>query len=66
MKTKRNYYASALQAAGLDLKKDFFSLTYREIDIVDNVRRSFGYNYRSPLGRSVCRSFWYAAQKAVK
>lgn len=60
---KRNrFFAERLQAAGLDLTKDYFSLSSYDISIVDTIRKSFNYSGRNYLGRSRSRQFWYAAQ----
>lgn len=59
-------FAAAIIAAGIDLKKDFFSLTNSEINRVDEIRKNFNYSGQNYLGRSRVRQFWYAAQRGAK
>lgn len=67
MKTNRNkMFAAVITAYGIDLKKDFFSLTDSEINCIDDIRRGFKYSGRNYLGRSKVRQFWYAAQRGAK
>lgn len=49
--------------AGLDITKDYFSLTFSEIAKVDEIRKAFRYSGENSLGRSKTRQFWYAIQK---
>jgi len=62
IKARRAFFANALKNAGLDLEKDFFTLSYSEIDKVDEIRKLCGYDGKNYLGRSKARQFWYAAQ----
>lgn len=62
--TRRNAFKAAAVAAGLDTTKNFFALSFAEIDKVDEIRKSFNYSGRNYLGRSRCRQFWYAIQAA--
>lgn len=59
-------FAAAISAAGIDLKKDFFSLTDSEINRVEEIRKNFKYSGQNYLGRSRVRQFWYAAQRGAK
>lgn len=59
---RNKFFAQAIKNAGLDLTKDYFSLSSYEISIVDTIRKSFNYSGRNYLGRSRSRQFWYAAQ----
>ena len=61
---RRNAFRAAIIAAGIDIEKDFFALSFSEIDKVDEIRRVFGYDGRNYLGRSRCRQFYYSAQAA--
>ena len=60
---RRTAFANALIDAGIDISKDFFALSFSEIDKVDKIRRMFGYDGKNYLGRSKARQFYYAAQK---
>lgn len=61
---KRNdLFKRAAIDAGLDVTKDYFSLSSSEISKVDEIRRAFRYSGRNYLGRSKTRQFWYAIQK---
>lgn len=62
---RNKFFAQAIKNAGLDLTKDFFSLSSYEISIVDTIRKSFNYSVRNYLGRSRSRQFWYAAQAGI-
>lgn len=61
---RRNAFRAAAVAAGLDTTKDFFALSFAEIDKLNEIRKSFEYSGRNYLGRSRCRQFWYAIQAA--
>ena len=61
---RNKYFAQALKAAGLDIEKDFFTLSFSEVEKVDEIRRAFGYSGRNQMGRSPARQFWYSAQRA--
>lgn len=61
---RNKYFKEALNAAGLNTEKDFFSLSGSEITKVDEIRRAFKYSGRNSIGRSPARQFWYAAQRA--
>jgi hypothetical protein len=61
---RRTAFAAAIRAAGLDLNKDFFQLSFSEISTLDDIRKSFKYSGKNNLGRSCCRQFWYSAQMA--
>lgn len=60
---RNKYFADAVKAAGIDLNKDYFSLSFSEINKIDEIRRAFGYSGKNYLGRSKARQFYYAAQK---
>lgn len=60
---RNKYFADAVKAAGIDLNKDYFSLSFNEIDKIEEIRRVFGYSGKNYLGRSKTRQFYYAAQK---
>lgn len=61
---KRNeLFKQAAIGAGLDITKDYFSLTFAEIAKVEELRKAFKYSGRNYLGRSKTRQFWYAIQK---
>jgi hypothetical protein len=62
---RNKFFAQAIKNAGLDLTKDYFSLSSYEISIVDTIRKSFNYSGRNYLGRSRSRQFWYAAQAGI-
>lgn len=62
--TRRKLFADALTAAGIDLQKDFFSLSSAEISKVDEIRRAFRFSGKNYFGRSACRQFYYSAQRA--
>lgn len=59
-------FAAAISAAGIDLKKDFFSLNTEQINKIDEIRKNFKYSGQNHLGRSRVRQFWYAAQRGAK
>lgn len=61
---RNNLFAARAVAAGLDINKDFFELSGLELSLLDNVRKSFKFSGKNYLGRSKCRQFWYAIQKA--
>lgn len=61
---RRRAFRASLEAAGLDVNRDFFTLDGAEISKVDAIRKSFNYSGKNYLGRSRCRQFWYAAQAA--
>ena len=63
---RNKFFAQTIKNAGLDLTKDYFSLSSYEISIVDTIRKSFNYSGRNYLGRSRSRQFWYAAQSGNK
>ena len=64
--TRNKFFADACKAAGLNLEKDFFTLSCNEVSKVDEIRRAFKYSGANYLGRSKARQFWYAAQKGNK
>lgn len=64
--TRNKLFADTLKAKGIDLDKDFFTLTSSEVSTVDEVRRAFRYSGKNYLGRSKARQFYYAAQKGNK
>ena len=61
---RRAAFKNALIAAGIDTTKDFFALSFADIDKVDAIRKTFNYSGRNYLGRSRARQFYYAAQHA--
>lgn len=60
---RRTAFAKAIKDNGIDINKDFYSLSFEEISKVDEIRKSFGYDGSNYLGRSRVRQFWYSAQK---
>lgn len=61
---KRNeLFKRAAIDAGLDVTKDYFSLSSSDIAKVEELRKVFKYSGRNYLGRSKTRQFWYAIQK---
>ena len=60
---RRNAFRNAIINEGIDINKDFFSLSFEEISKVDEIRKSFGFSGDNYLGRSKARQFWYSAQK---
>lgn len=60
---RNKYFADALTAAGIDLNKDYFSLSFAEISKVEEIRKVFKYSGANSIGRSKTRQFYYAAQK---
>ena len=60
---RRTAFAKAIKDNGIDLNKDFLSLSFEEISKVDDIRKSFGFDGSNYLGRSKARQFWYSAQK---
>ena len=61
---KRNdLFKRAAIEAGLDVTKDYFSLSSSDIAKVEELRKVFKYSGRNYLGRSKTRQFWYAIQK---
>ena len=63
---RRNAFRKAIISAGIDIEKDFFSLSFSEISKVDEIRKSFGFSGNNYLGRSKARQFYYAAQKGAR
>lgn len=61
---RNKYFKEAAINAGLDVEKDFFSLSCSEVSKVDEIRRMFKYSGRNYIGRSPARQFWYAIQRA--
>lgn len=62
--TRRKLFADALTAAGIDLNKDFFTLSSGEVSKVYEIRRAFRYSGKNSVGRSPARQFYYSAQAA--
>jgi len=60
---RRTAFAKAIKDNGIDINKDFYSLSFEEISKVDEIRKSLGYDGSNYLGRSRVRQFWYSAQK---
>lgn len=60
---RRTAFAKAIINEGIDINKDFYSLSFEEISKVDEIRKSFGFDGSNYLGRSKVRQFWYSAQK---
>ncbi len=63
---RNKYFADAIKAAGIDLEKDFFTLSSSDISKVDEIRRTFKYSGKNYIGRSPARQFYYAAQRGNK
>lgn len=66
-------FTLALIEGEVNINKDFFQLSTRELSILEQYRKLEHYNYKSALGRSVLRSYYYSlqrefhrAQKALK
>ena len=62
--SRRRAFRDAIQNAGIDLEKNFFSLSFSDISKLEEIRKSFGYDGKNNLGRSRARQFYYSAQKA--
>lgn len=62
---RRASFAAAIAAAGVDLSKDFFELSFSEISTVHDLAKTF--KYRRPAGfpGSLGRAFYYSAQRAA-
>ena len=58
-------YAQAITNKNIDLNKDFFELTHREVSIIDELRKVFKFSGRNNLGREPVRQFYYAAQRGM-
>lgn len=56
-------FTLALIEGEVDLNKDFFVLSTRELSVLEQYRKLEHYNYNSPLGRSVLRSYYYSLQR---
>lgn len=63
---RNKYFADAIKAAGIDLNKDFFTLSFSDISKVNEIRRAFKYSGKNSVGRSRARQFYYAAQRGNK
>ena len=61
---RRIAFRNAIISAGIDIEKDFFSLSFAEIDKVEQIRKTFNYSGKNYLGRSRARQFYYSAQNA--
>lgn len=61
---RRIAFRNAIISAGIDIKKDFFALSYADIDKIEAIRKTFGYDGSNHLGRSKARQFYYSAQSA--
>lgn len=61
---RRVAFRNAIISAGIDIKKDFFALSFSDIDKIDQIRKTFGYDGSNYLGRSKARQFYYSAQSA--
>jgi len=49
---RNKYFCDALKNAGIDIKKDYFSLTSSEISTVEEIRKAFKYSGKNCIGRS--------------
>lgn len=57
---KRQLRVNDLLAKGWNMEKNFFALS--NLTELEEYRKLDGYNYVSPLGRSVLCSYWYSLQ----
>ncbi len=56
----------ALTLSGVDLEKDYFSLTSEERAKVDEIRRAFHYYGKKPHPLTPLQQFYYSAQRAKR
>lgn len=56
-------FTLALIEGEVNLNKDFFTLSTRELAVLEQYRKLEHYNYKSALGRSVLRSYYYSLQR---
>lgn len=59
---RRNLMRSACKAAGVDLNKDFFSLSSAERANVEEVRKAFKFKGKNNVGRTPGQQFYYYVQ----
>lgn len=62
--TRRKLFADALTAAGIDLQKDYFTLSSTERNKVNEIRLAFHYYGKKPHSRTPLQQFYYSAQRA--
>lgn len=49
--------------SGFNLSADFFTLTYSQLTTLKDCMIADHYTYKSPLGRSTLRCYWYSLQR---
>lgn len=54
---------SHLEREGIDLSRDYYELGMDAKILLVQMAKVYGYNYKSPKGRSVTYSFWLTLQK---
>ena len=62
--TRRKLFADALTAAGIDLNKDYFTLSSTERSKIEEIRRAFHYYGKKPHSLTPLQQFYYSAQAA--
>lgn len=62
MTQKVKAMAAAVKAAGIDTKRDYFTLSAFEKSTLDDIRREYGYTYRNPTLTRL-QTFYFAVQK---
>lgn len=70
MKTKTKYLKATKVArvenlifSGFNLSADFFTLTCSQLSTLTDCMEADHYTYKSPLGRSTLRCYWYSLQR---
>ena len=62
IKARRAAYRAAAVAAGLDVTKNYFALSWDELNNLQWIADLYKYTSSSTTGRSRLQAFWYAIQ----
>ena len=57
-----DYATAEIESAGIDLRKNFFELSWSEVSEVKRIGKKFGYRSANN-DRSYARNFWYAVKR---
>lgn len=62
IKARRAAYRAAAVVAGLDVTKNYFSLSWDELENLRWIADLYKYTSKSTTGRTRLQAFWYAIQ----
>lgn len=61
---RRRAFLAAIEAAGIDTNKDFYTLSFSDLAILADLARAFKYRKPASFPGSLSRAFYYSALMA--